>query len=89
MRSHIWEFIPEGANAHHIQKTTGDGVEGARVRNPVDTVLKVSSSCLVVLLSSFYALYMQSHCHVSQVIKKLVTKAHILEIVLWRSFLYF
>lgn len=89
MRSHIRAFIPEGANSHHIQKTIGDGVEGGRGRNSVDTVLKVLSSCLVALLSSFYVLYMQSHYLVSQVIKKLVTKAHILEIVLWRSFLYF
>ena len=82
MRSHIWEFIPEGANSHHIQNTIGDGVEGGRVRNSVDTMLKVLSSSLVVLLSSFYVLYMQSHCHVSQVIKKLIAKAHVLEIVL-------
>lgn len=78
MRSHIWEFIPEGAKSHHIQSTIGDGVEGGRVRNSVDTMLKVLSSSLVVLLSSFYMLYMQSHCHVNQVIKKLVTKVHVL-----------
>lgn len=52
MRSHIWEFIPEGAKSHHIQSTIGDGVEGGRVRNPVDTIMR--KSCPQAWLSCFH-----------------------------------